>query len=156
MVWNMCLRLFFCIWIFYCSTIIVEKTTLSYWHICRKLIDQVLRAYFWSLYSVPLMSVSRSKDPIKPEDNVSPGTTNSSGDMGVPAFESLVLCRTQLHCTARKLLHLHKLCVMFVKRIQVSKLCCFCLFAQFLCFICLILWNPRDCSPPGSSVHGIL
>ena len=30
--------------------------------------------------------------------------------------------------------------------------CCFCLVTQS----CLTLCNPMDCSPPGSSVHGIL
>ena len=31
-------------------------------------------------------------------------------------------------------------------------LCCCCLVAQ----LCLTLCHPRDCSPPGSSVHGIV
>ena len=31
-------------------------------------------------------------------------------------------------------------------------LCCCCLVAQ----LCLTLCDPRDCSPPGSSVHGIV
>ena len=32
---------------------------------------------------------------------------------------------------------------------------CVCVYAQSL-QLCLTLCNPRDCSPPGSSVHGIL
>ena len=34
-------------------------------------------------------------------------------------------------------------------------LCCFCLFVVVLVTqLCLTLWEPMDCSPPGSSVHG--
>ena len=34
-----------------------------------------------------------------------------------------------------------------------ARICvCACSIAQS----CLTLWNPMDCSPPGSSVHGIL
>ena len=36
-----------------------------------------------------------------------------------------------------------------------SKICCVCLHAKSL-QLCLSLCNPIDCSPPGSSVHGIL
>ena len=34
--------------------------------------------------------------------------------------------------------------------VQMSEMCCVCLAAQS----CLTLWDPMDCSPPGSSVHG--
>ena len=35
-------------------------------------------------------------------------------------------------------------------------LCCFCLFVvDLVTQLCLTLWEPMDCSPPGSSVHGI-
>ena len=33
-----------------------------------------------------------------------------------------------------------------------AQLCCSCWVAQ----LCLTLWDPMDCNPPGSSVHGIL
>ena len=32
---------------------------------------------------------------------------------------------------------------------------CTCTHAKSL-QLCLTLWDPKDCSPPGSSVHGIL
>ena len=32
---------------------------------------------------------------------------------------------------------------------------CVCMYAKSL-WLCLTLWDPMDCSPPGSSVHGIL
>ena len=38
------------------------------------------------------------------------------------------------------------------KHCLISKCCCGCLVAQ----PCLTLCNPMNCSPPGSSVHGIL
>ena len=40
----------------------------------------------------------------------------------------------------------------FLKNLKIELLCCCCLFAKS----CPTLCNPMDCSPPGSSVHGIL
>ena len=30
-----------------------------------------------------------------------------------------------------------------------------CMHACLLAQLCLTLWDPMDCSPPGSSVHGV-
>ena len=38
------------------------------------------------------------------------------------------------------------------KKVNSTHVCCCCLVAQS----CLTLCDPTDCSPPGSSVHGIL
>ena len=39
-------------------------------------------------------------------------------------------------------------------KITYNKTCCVCMHAKSF-QACLILCNPMDCSPPGSSVHGI-
>ena len=39
--------------------------------------------------------------------------------------------------------------------LSVLELCDLCVCAKSL-QLCLTLWDPMDCSPPGSSVHGIL
>lgn len=62
----------------------------------------------------------RSKNSYKNlEDNDMQDTVNSTGEWGAPAFELLMsFAEIQLRCIALKLLHLYKLCVTFMKRIQ--------------------------------------
>ena len=50
------------------------------------------------------------------------------------------------YCSSNDFIHYWK------QYIEVSNYCCCCLVAKS----CPILGNPMDCSPPGSSVHGIL
>ena len=64
-----------------------------------------------------------------------------------------VLC-TEKPCVVRSLLHLghcQRQGFLIILHLCFSLLCC-CLAAQS----CLTLWNPMDCRPPGSSLHGIL
>ena len=39
---------------------------------------------------------------------------------------------------------------------QTSPSVCVCVCVKLVTQLCLTLWDPMDCSPPGSSVHGIL
>ena len=44
-------------------------------------------------------------------------------------------------------------CLKFCMSLEIKGHACFC--AKLL-QLCPVLYNPRDCGPPGSSVHGIL
>ena len=41
-------------------------------------------------------------------------------------------------------------------KLWIPQLLCVCVCARSVAQLCLILYDPMDCSPPGSSVHGIL
>ena len=93
-----------------------------------------------------------------PERSGSPGGTKSSWSCSLTNHGQLIYVPRAHSCLAHRRpgepssweLRRTQAQVHAGNPVQMSEMCCVCLAAQ----LCLTLWDPMDCSPPGSSVHG--
>ena len=95
-----------------------------------------------------------------PERSGSPGGTKSSWSCSLTNHGQLIYVPRAHSCLAHRRpgepssweLRRTQAQVHAGNPVQMSEMCCVCLAAQ----LCLTLWDPMDCSLPGSSFHGIL